>query len=245
MLVRFKGGLVAAVVSVMALTLSACSKDAADEASTSNANKAEVHDHHHHDSDSNAPIMVPFSGELELGTHYFEYENVLANESPEIAKADVLEFFSYGCGHCQQFAPDLQAWHEKNGSKQVAYIPVVWNQTTGLYARVFYAIQPLANFEEVHHDMFKLFATFGNEKSLGEQLDKIYAMLAEKGVDTAAVKTRLESKELESKLRSSITLAKHYEITGTPTLILKGSKRINNKALTSKDDLFVFVDKLL
>jgi len=245
MLVRFKGGLVAAMVSIIVLALSACSNDAADEASASNASKVESHGHHHHESEGNTPIMVPFSGELELGTHYFEYDNILVNEGAEIAKADVLEFFSYGCGHCQQFAPELQAWHEKNGSKQVAYIPVVWNQTTGLYARLFYAIQPLENFDEVHHDMFKLFATFGNEKSLGEQLDKIYAMLAEKGVDTAEVKTRLESKELESKLRSSITLAKHYEITGTPTLILQGSKRINNKALTSKDDLFVFVDKLL
>ncbi|MFC3150652.1 DsbA family protein [Litoribrevibacter euphylliae] len=196
-------------------------------------------------SESNEPIMTMASGQLQEGTHYFKYDNIMANQDANLAQADVVEFFSYGCHHCQEFAPELKDWNKQNPSKKVSYVPVVWNQTTGLYARVYYAIEPLNNFDEVHHEMFKLFETFGHEKSLGEQLDKIYAMLEEKSVDVAAVKARVESKELEDKLRNSIELSKHYEISGTPTLIIEGARRVNNKALTSKDDFFTFVDQLI
>ncbi|GLQ31284.1 DsbA family protein [Litoribrevibacter albus] len=194
---------------------------------------------------ANEPIMTVASGQLEEGTHYFSYENILAKQDSSLAQADIVEFFSYSCHHCQEFAPQLEKWNQQNPSKKVSYVPVVWNQTTGLYARVYYAVEPLENFESIHHDMFKLFETFGNEKSLGEQLDKIYAMLEEKGVDVASVKQRLESKELEDKLRNSIELSKHYEISGTPTLIIEGAKRVNNKVLTSKEELFTYVDRLM
>lgn len=196
-------------------------------------------------SESSEPIMMMGSGQLQEGTHYFKYENIMANQESNLAQADVVEFFSYGCHHCQEFAPELKNWNKQNPSKKVSYVPVVWNQTTGLYARVYYAIEPLKNFDEVHHEMFALFESFGHEKSLGDQLDKIYAMLAEKGVDVASVKARLEGKELEDKLRNSIELSKHYEISGTPTLIIEGSKRVNNKALSSKGEFFTYVDELI
>jgi thiol:disulfide interchange protein DsbA len=194
---------------------------------------------------NNEPIMMMASGQLQEGKHFFQYENILAAEDGALATADVVEFFSYGCHHCQEFAPELEQWLEKNPSKTASYVPVVWNQTTGLYARVYYAIEPLANFDEIHHDLFKLFATFGHEKSLGEQMDKIYALLQEKGVNVEEVKQRLESKALEDKLRRSIELSKHYEITGTPTLIIEGAKRVNNQVLNSKDEFFTYVEKLI
>jgi thiol:disulfide interchange protein DsbA len=97
----------------------------------------------------------------------------------------------------------------------------------------------------LHHELFEVFESFGHEMTLGDQLKNIYEFVATKGIDSDQFKQTVEGKGLEDKLKNSIALAKHYEITGTPTLIISGAMKVNNKALTAKDDLLVYVDKLL
>jgi thiol:disulfide interchange protein DsbA len=121
----------------------------------------------------------------------------------------------------------------------------VWNQQTAIYARVYYALEALPQFNELHHELFEVFESFGHEMTLGDQLKNIYEYVATKGIDSDQFKQTVEGKGLEDKLKNSIALAKHYEITGTPTLIISGAMKVNNKALTAKDDLLVYVDKLL
>ncbi len=182
---------------------------------------------------------------LQEGEHYFKYENILKGSSSNLAKANVIEFFSYSCGHCQDFAPQLKAWSKKNPDQVIGYVPVVWNQQTGVYARVFYALEEQPNFDANHHALLEFFRTLGGEKTLAEQMDKIYNFLASKGVDIEKLKSTVESQLLEEKLKYSIELSKNYEIRGTPTLVLNGSMVINDKALKKKEDLFLFVDELL
>ncbi|GAA3939309.1 DsbA family protein [Litoribacillus peritrichatus] len=214
-------------VGLLALLLSACGEEKAENTLV----------------EENVQLMGV--SQLKEGEHYFKYKNIVKTSDTNLADADLIEFFSYACGHCQSFAPELQAWHNENPKKEVAYVPVVWNQQTAVYARLFYALEQQPGFDKNHHDLFVFFKGLGGEKNLAEQLDKIYAFLDGNGVDTEKLKATLESKELEEKLKYSVELAKNYEIRGTPTLVVAGSMVVNDKALKSHDDFWRYVDELL
>lgn len=184
---------------------------------------------------------------FEENTHYIRYQNVLQDQleqNPTLAEADLIEFFTYGCMHCQAFQPELNKWHKKNSDKRIAYVPVVWNEQTEMHAKVFYLIKNYPNAEQIHHQLFDLVKGFSRTDSLDEQKVKFIDFLNQKGIQPIDVLNALDSTDLDSKTASSVMLAKRYEVSGTPTLIVNGEYRINNKVLTDKKQLLDIVDEL-
>lgn len=185
--------------------------------------------------------------QFEENNHYLKYEDVLTDQleqNPQLADADLIEFFTYGCMHCQAFHPELMKWKKKNADKTIAYVPVVWNETTEMHAKVFYLIQSYPNAEQVHHQLFDLVKGFSRTDSLEEQKVKFIDFLNQKGIQPIDVLNALDSSELDSKTASSVMLAKRFEVSGTPSLIVNGQYRVNNKALTDKKQLLQIVDEL-
>lgn len=220
------------VVVMAALGMSACSDDVAVVKSDAAAVKTQVQ----------------ASGGLTEGVHYkaFAHHAQQHKETlPDVAPADVLEFFSYSCSHCQHFAPVLQDWHHANSARMVAYVPVAWSEDTKLYARMFYLVQGSPEFAALHHELFSVVAGLAQVPAIGDRTAALSQWAQSKGFTPDQVLGALEGDHLNHKLVAAELLARQYEISGTPTLIAQGRYKVDTQTITSYGDLLVLLSRLL
>jgi len=182
------------------------------------------------------------------GTHFKQYLNILNDQvslQPELASADVIEFFTYGCPHCQAFAPSLDKWHSQNKGVGIAYVPVVWDEITEMHAKLYYLIKDHLSADAIHHELFDLINGFSRTDSLEDQKVQIIVFLASKGIQAKDVVTALNTSQYDMQTASSVMLTKRYEITGTPSLVVNKQYKILNSALKTHDEMLKVVNELL
>jgi thiol:disulfide interchange protein DsbA len=180
--------------------------------------------------------------------HYTAFDNAIDDvliENPEIAEYNVVEFFTYGCIHCQNFAPALSEWTSQYKQTSILYVPVIWNEMTDLHARVFYLVKPLQDFKKLHRDLFHLIAGFSRTDTLEEQKITLIAWLQEKGVQPIAALNAFNRSDLEQELALSVLLAKRFNVKGTPTLVINNKFRINNNAVSDFQEVLKVANALL
>ncbi len=185
--------------------------------------------------------------EFEQGTHYTIFNNALDDvleNQPDLKQMQVIEFFTYGCSHCQAFAPVLTKW-KKHEKINVKYVPIVWNVITDLHARAYFLIESHENFNSLHRGLFKLVAGFSRTGSLDDQKIELITWLQKQDIQPIDTLSAFNSSGFENELALSVLLAKRFQVTGTPTLIVNNTYRINNKSMNSLNELLQVAEKLL
>ena len=191
---------------VLALVLSGCGEREAPSTTASTAPDAHA-------------VIAPEHVEL------FPRSPALQQQQGEV------EFFSYGCRHCQVFAPLLADWARQQ-SAPVEYIPVAWNAGTELYARFFYLIRSQSNFEALHQGMFEQVIAFDRQTPLEQRRDSLIEWLQQQGLSVEVIAQGLTSPSTGVALERAKQLAQHYQIASTPTLVVNGTDKILNQKLT-------------
>jgi protein dithiol oxidoreductase (disulfide-forming) len=164
-------------------------------------------------------LSVPALADVTAGT---EYRAIDPPQHPEsVGKIEVLEFFSYGCPHCNEFYPMISAWAAKQ-PKDVVFKRVA----TGLgrtawtnLAKTYYALEATGDlkrldgplFHAIHEEHLPLF----DEKSIGEWVGK-------HGVDPVKFNTAFESFGVNTKLNQAEEMVENYKIDGVPALAIDG-----------------------
>jgi thiol:disulfide interchange protein DsbA len=164
-------------------------------------------------------LAVPALADVTAGT---EYRAIDPPQHPESAgKIEVLEFFSYGCPHCNEFYPMISAWAAKL-PKDVVFKRVA----TGLgrtawtnLAKTYYALEATGDlkrldaplFHAIHEEHLPLF----DEKSISEWVGK-------HGVDAVKFNTAFESFGVNTKLNQAEEMVENYKIDGVPALSVNG-----------------------
>lgn len=193
-------------------------------------------------------LALAQGGEPVEGTHYVKLSQAAPTAAPA-GKIEVVEFFWYGCPHCNQFEPYLAAWAAKLPA-DVAFrrIPVAFREVPfGAHQRLFYALEALGLIPALHT---KVFYAMHQE---GLKLDKPELMadfLGKQGVDKAKFLSVYESFAVQTKCRQARTLTDAYKIDGVPALGIAGqfytSVGLNGtpeKALATTDALLNKVRK--
>ena len=152
------------------------------------------------------------------GRDYVRLSTPVATSTP--GKIDVIEFFWYGCPHCNSFEPMLDAWVHKLPS-DVAFrrVPVSFTAMHELHARMFYAIEALGLLETLHRRVFA--AMHVQRKRLDKEAD-ILAFVAEQGADRAKFADAMKSFGVATKMRQARSLSDGYKIDGVPALGVHG-----------------------
>ena len=134
-------------------------------------------------------------------------------------KIEVLEFFFYGCTHCNKLNPLIGAW-EKKLPKDVEfiYVPAVFNPTWEVSARTFYALEALGQRAQLHDELFN--AWDANVELVDEASTTDF--LAKHGVDRKKFADAYNSFSMQSKVVRAKQMGQTYGIRGTPTLIVDG-----------------------
>ena len=150
------------------------------------------------------------------------YEDVSPAQPPlgDDGKIEVLEFFWYGCPHCNQFHPILEEWR-KTLADDVAFIPVAaaLNPSWVNHARAYYAAETLDGVDKLHDAMFN---EIHQKKNRVIKLDDIADFAADQGFDRKEFYDTMRSFAVETKLRRARQLAEAYRISGVPTVTVAG-----------------------
>jgi thiol:disulfide interchange protein DsbA len=180
-------------------------------------------------------------------THYTAFNDAINDvvvKNTSLNSVKIMEFFTYGCSHCQAFAPEFKKWSNLN-SLNVKYVPIVWSDVTDLHARAFFLIRAHKEFDELHGGLFNLVAGFSRTDSIEDQKIELITWLQKQGIQPIDALNAFNSTVFEQELALSVLLAKRFQITGTPTLVVKNTYRINNKAMTRQSELLELAEVLL
>jgi len=154
---------------------------------------------------------------LAEGTDYTRLKNAMPVETGK--NIEVIEFFSYGCPHCGELEPLLQAWlKSKPADVTFRRIPVMFQPRWENLAKAYYVLEAL-NEEKLSPEIFVAIharnAPLWNEKDF---LDWI----ATKGVDRKKAEELFNSFGIVGKVNRAKQLAQSYQIQSVPTIIVDG-----------------------
>lgn len=157
---------------------------------------------------------------------------------------EVTELFTYACRHCFRFEPLLETWLTKL-PPQVVFkrVPVAFgDRTWQLYAQVYFAVEQIGALNQVHTPFFD---AIHKEKQALKTLESVSEFFTSLGVNQKDFEEAFESKEVYENLSEARSQASVYQIYETPTLIVAGKYRIENRKLNGQLEILQVVDFLI
>ena len=152
------------------------------------------------------------------GSHFVRLSQPATTSSP--GKVEVVEFFWYGCPHCNAFEPSLDAWSRKLPADVVfRRMPVALREEWAMHQRIFFALDAMGQVEAMHR---KTFYAIHKDRMQLEKPAEISAFMAKNGIDGAKFLENLNSFTVQTKARQANQLAAAYKIDGVPTLGVQG-----------------------
>ncbi|MDR2173991.1 MAG: thiol:disulfide interchange protein DsbA/DsbL [Burkholderiales bacterium] len=170
----------------------------------------------------------------------------IAPQTTEVpdGKIEVIEFFSYGCGHCANLNSQVDAWKKKLPDDVVFYkIPVSWGQAQwSAMARAFHALDAIGEESRLSGDVFK---ALQNERiNLGDK--KTFLDWAEKkGVDRKKLEEMYDSFAVNSKVMQSDKKVESYKVQSVPRFYVNGRYEINTDGIGSASQVLGVVDEVI
>ena len=181
------------------------------------------------------------------GTHYVRLSQPVP--AGPAGKIEVIEFFWYGCPHCNAFEPTLDPW-VKQLPADVAFhrVPVAFSAEPFVaHQRIFYALDSLGLVAAMHRKVF--YAIHNDRLRLDKPVD-ISAFMARNGVDAAKFIEAYDSFSVQGKAKQAAQQAAAYKIDGVPAIGIQGRyytsgslAGTNEKALAVADFLIQRVRK--
>jgi thiol:disulfide interchange protein DsbA len=142
-------------------------------------------------------------------------------ETADPSKIEVVEIFSYGCPHCYEFEPSIEAWRAKQ-PPDVQLRRVAWTGVKDwmVLANAYYAAEVLGVVEKVHGPIFEAIHLKGLKPNDPAGLAEVFKQAA--GVDSEEFLKVLSSFTVHTRVLQAEGQAKMYRVTGVPTLIVDG-----------------------
>ena len=135
-------------------------------------------------------------------------------------KIEVLEFFWYGCPHCANFEPDLEAWRKKlPADVEYRRLPVAFDASRSAHTRIYYALELLKKTDALHGKVFN--AMHVNGKRMLDT-NEIADFMAANGIDRKAWLDAFNSFTVATQTRGAAQTWVAYKLDGTPAVAIDG-----------------------
>jgi len=173
-------------------------------------------------------------------------------------KIEVMEVFSYGCPHCDQFQPTLKKLKAAVPNVQIVYLPASWNAAENwpLFQRAYLTAQALGVADKAHEAVYDAIWRTGElgitEPGSGrlkstlpsiEDMARFYQRVT--GVKAADFVAASKSFGIDLKIRQTNAQIKTMQVPSTPTLVVNGKYRLNNENLRGNDEMIELVKYLV
>jgi len=148
-------------------------------------------------------------------------------------KIEVIEFFYYGCPHCNNLQLPLRVWlKQKPADVEFRRVPAVFSDSWMPLTRAYYALDALGAVDKLHHDVF---AAIHEQNIRLSDTRVLFDWMARHGVDRQKFADTYNSFGVQGRAQRSIELTQKYDIPGTPALTVDG-KYLLSPSMTLKPD---------
>lgn len=187
-------------------------------------------------------VALPAHAQLIAGRDYAVIEP--AQPTDNAAKIEVVEFFSYGCPHCNDFHPLISKWSAKLPA-EVSFkrVPISFGRAQwASLAKLYYALETTGDLARVDGAVFQAI----HEKGVKLYDDKsILEWIGTQGIDTKKFTDAYNSFGIMSKVKRGDQLGQASKIQGVPALAVDGKYLVIGKEIKGPDDLLLLTDKLI
>jgi thiol:disulfide interchange protein DsbA len=163
-------------------------------------------------------------------------------------KVEVIEFFSYGCPHCQTLESPLAGWlKRKPADVEFRRVPVVFRDDWAPYARLYYTLEAMGLVEKLNREVF---AAIHEQRVRLQEPNVLFDWVAAKGVEKQKFTDTYNSFSVQSRTQRSRDLAARYTVDFTPAIVVNG-RFLTAPSMTSTtapvdfDKFFKVVDHLI
>lgn len=173
------------------------------------------------------------------------YEAIDPPVAVEAAAGEVVvqELFWYGCGHCYNFDPTLNAWlAKKPANVRFERIAVALNPGWVPLSKAYYALRQLGVAEKMHT---VLFDAVQKERRPMNTAEQIADFVVTQGVDREAFLKAFNGFLVDSEVRKGMQLARQFGITGVPAMIVQGKYRTSGSLAGSNAKMIEVVEALI
>ncbi|HYC44555.1 MAG TPA: thiol:disulfide interchange protein DsbA/DsbL [Burkholderiales bacterium] len=170
-----------------------------------------------------AALLAPAAAQAQQQSPLREKVDYLLIAPQPVATGDrieVVEFFWYGCPHCNNLQPSLEAWlKRKPADVELRRVPAIFRDSWINHARIYYTLEALGELPRLHQAVYRAIHT--ENDSLTSPVAAT-AWAARNGIDAARWSAAFASPEVEKKVQLSRELTRAYSVPGTPSLIVDG-----------------------
>ncbi len=135
-------------------------------------------------------------------------------------KVEVTEFFWYGCPHCYDLEPEIQAWVKRQKNDVVfKRVPIAFRDDFLPHSQIFYALEALG--KEIEYSPKVMKAIHVDRKQMLKE-DEIISWATSAGLDTAAFTAAYKSFSVQTKAKTANATGSAYRVNGVPTIFVQG-----------------------
>ncbi len=163
---------------------------------------------------------------------------------PHADKPDVIEVFWYGCPHCFEFDPKLNAWLDKKPDDvEFRRVPTALGRAVGkLHAKAYYTAELLGVLDPMHHALFE--AMHLKRQRLGSEAE-IEAVFVANGVSAEDFRGTFNSFAVESKVSQGENLIRALGIAAVPSMAVDNRYWTSGREGGGFDGMLKVVDFLV
>jgi thiol:disulfide interchange protein DsbA len=164
-------------------------------------------------------------------------------------KIELLEFFWYGCPHCNNLQPPLSVWlKRKPADVEFKRVPAVFQDSWMPLTKAYLTIEAMGLVDKLHHDVF---SAIHEQKIRLQDTKVLFDWVAKHGVDRQKFIDTYNSFAVQSRAQRSVDMTRNYDIPGTPALAIDGryltapSMTLNPDNSINYERFFRVVDELV
>jgi len=141
--------------------------------------------------------------------------------APPGGKVEVVEFFWYGCPHCNAFEPILEPWVKRlPAGVNFRRVPVAFREEPFVaHQRIYYALEEMKLVDAMHQ---RVFAAIHVDHLRLDKPAEISAFMTKSGVDGSKFLEYYNGFSVQTKARQATQLAQAYNIDGVPAIGVQG-----------------------
>lgn len=185
---------------------------------------------------SAAPAQQPLRQKL-------EYDLISPQPVTTGERIEVVEFFWYGCPHCNNLQPPLEGWlKRKPADVELRRIPAVFRESWIPHARLYYTLEALREVERLHQSVYRAIHV---DKIALETASVTADWASRNGIEPSRWLAAYNSPEVERKVQESRSHTKAYAIEGTPSLVVDGRFLTSSSKAESMPQVITILDGLI
>ena len=196
---------------------------------------------------NHAPYLIKFIFcSLLLTTISFaspKYVQISNQKQTEYDQIVIYEFFWYGCPHCFNLEPTMDQIEADLGKDTILVkVPVSLRDTWENHAKAYFALKQMNLDDDLH---VKLFEEIHINSQRLDTKDSLSQFVSNQGYNAKKFEELFDSFGTEIRMNKASRLAREYQISSVPTLVINGKYMTSGSYVSSYDELVDVVNLLI